>query len=740
MMWQPSTIVHLLTSLGPQAVLYRALYLLRRQSGMLRLRLPMSQWTDHSLASLLSDRSLAQPDSYFHSRRPGPAFFFSADHLPESRAQLCAWDADGAACGSSRSDLTQGTMRYFEHVPVHTGYPPRWHQNPLTGQRIAGRRHWSEIAHYPFGDIKLIWEASRFSFAFALVRDYGRTGDSAAAEVFWTLLEDWRKHNPPQCGPNWMCGQETALRILAWCFALYGFQSSPSTTPVRIAQLAQMIGVSAQRIEATLGYALSQQNNHGISEATALWTVGCLFPEFNRATRWANLGRRLLERQIFDLVYDDGAFSQHSLNYQRVMLDCCLWSMRLGELHGRPFSQQMYQRIEKASRFLHQMLDETTGRAPNYGHNDGALVLPLCNSDARDYRPVVQATHYLTTRHRCFTSGPWDERLYWLFGPEAVAATHRAAPATDLAAASGGYYTIRSETGFVMTRAPRFRHRPAQADALHVDLWWRGQNIALDAGTFSYNAAHPWDGGLAATRFHNCVTVDGRDQMERVGRFIWMPWLRGRSRIAARSPARLFRRSTPQLQGSAVHSARKSLAYWEGQHDGYRRLHDPVDHRRGILRLGNDHWLVVDRLSGAVQHDYCLHWLLADCLHQWDEPCRRLTLATAAGPFNVQLLTRSPNSQVTIVRADPASPRGWQSQYYQDREPAISLALETSAPAAEFWTMFGPEATELELLQNTIQVRTSRWEAVIRLSPPAGDLLLQSVVAEGELHDELSLS
>ena len=39
------------------------------------------------------------------------------------------------------------------------------------------------------------------------------------------------------------------------------------------------------------------------------------------------------------------------------------------------------------------------------------------------------------------------------------------------------------------------------------------ENIALDGGTYSYNAPAPWNLGLAGTCWHNTVTVDGRAQM-----------------------------------------------------------------------------------------------------------------------------------------------------------------------------------------------------------------------------------
>ncbi|MRR32281.1 hypothetical protein EG834_18575, partial [bacterium] len=71
-------------------------------------------------------------------------------------------------------------------------------------------------------------------------------------------------------------------------------------------------------------------------------------------------------------------------------------------------------------------------------------------------------------------------------------------------------------------RAVTFHARPAHADQLNVDLWWHGRNIAQDAGTYLYNAPPPWDNTLGKTYVHNTLTVNGMDQMERAGKFLWL--------------------------------------------------------------------------------------------------------------------------------------------------------------------------------------------------------------------------
>lgn len=708
--------------LGTRWLAFRVGYAVRLRLGYLRRRTPLAQWHERSLASSLSSPALATPEAYRDYRRHhASCFFFASSDRPRYQPLLTQWDCGGLTPVTITAEIVAGRFHYFSHTLVETGFPPDWHLNPFTGERAASDRHWSNIPDFGHGDIKAIWEASRFGFTYALVRAYWRTGDERHAETFWRLIESWREANPPNYGPNWKCGQETSFRVMAWCFGLYGFLDNPATTPERVANLAQMIAVSGERIAANFAYALSQQNNHGISEAMGLWAIGLLFPEFERAPHWAKMGRAALESQAVELIYDDGAFSQHSVNYQRLMLHDYLWAIRLGDLNGQPLSAELRRRVGQSAALLYQLQDESSGSVPYYGQNDGALILPLNNCDDHDFRPVIQAVHYLAIGRRCYADGPWDEDLLWLFGPDALRAPMHGPERTDLQAESGGYYTLRSPESFVFTRCAAYRHRPGQADMLHVDLWWRSQNIALDAGVYSYNAPPPWDNALAHTLYHNTVSVDGLDQMERAGRFLWLPWLHGQARRMQRSTG-------------------GQLAYWEGAHDGYHRLHQPADHRRGILRLPEDIWLVVDRLHSKGAHRYRLHWLLPDLAYTWQADPTQLMLQTAAGPYHLRLAALAQAGVATLVRADERSARGWCAPYYGHREPALSLDLTVEGTSVLFWTLFSPRPCQATETGGSLIVESDRWQAQIRLR--AGELpgLLASVSLVGTPSDTLESS
>ena len=119
--------------------------------------------------------------------------------------------------------ILNGELKYFAHNFVKTAFPPDWHKDPVSGKRLDSNKHWSKISDDDDLDIKFIWEASRFSMVYALVRAHAATREEKFAEAFWTLIESWAESNPPNTGPNWMDGQEAALRLMAWTFCYYQF-------------------------------------------------------------------------------------------------------------------------------------------------------------------------------------------------------------------------------------------------------------------------------------------------------------------------------------------------------------------------------------------------------------------------------------------------------------------------------------------------------------------------------------
>jgi len=663
--------------------MYRLGYALRMRTGFIRWQIPTYDWRDRPLKTWLKKTIPSETDTYAQWRKQNsPAFFFEQTALPDN----VSWNPHLAADEGER--ILNGELKYFAHEFARTGFPPDWNKDPVSEIRPVSKKHWSEISDDGEVDIKFIWEANRFSMVYTLVRAYASSRDERFAEAFWKLIQSWAESNPPNQGANWKDGQEIALRLMAWCWGFYGFFHSPSTTPDRISQFTVLVAAQAERISQNIGYAISTRSNHTISEAFGLWMVGLLFPELNDSEKYLKSGGELLEHEASTQILPDGSYSMYSLNYHRFILHIYFYALRLGELNGSPLSKSVYRLVTSSIEYLYQLIDPQTGQMPVYGSNDGALVLPINNCDFTDYRPVLQLGSYLTKGRRLFESGAWDEDLYWFCGSKALRAPVDAPEQRPKGYSNGGIYIVRGSQSKVIIRCTDYRARPSHADQLHVDLWWRGYNIASDAGTYLYSGEDVWRNGLAHTSVHNTVLVDFKDQMKMVSRFTWTDWARGKV-------------------------LKHDEKIWQGEHDGYKRLPDPISHKRAVMLLSEDRWLVVDHLNAKQVHHYALHWLLNDFPYTQRE--NSVCLWPESAKYQIQMGLREGKSTFSVVRGDPASTRGWRSQYYGHKEPAISAMLETNQPQACFWTFFGFENDSIESIGSVLKIKFDDRESSINL-------------------------
>jgi len=398
---------------------------------------------------------------------------------------------------------------------------PDWFANPLGAHGgLSAAQPWWTIPDFGTGDIKGLWELSRFGWALPLAQA-AASGDPEAGVQLNRWIGNWTQANRLYAGANWKCGQEASIRIMHLAAAAIVLGEDHTPLP----SLATLVEQHLARIAPTISYALGQNNNHGTSEAAALFIGGSLLANAGNARgfAWTDMGRRWLEDRADRLIATDGSFSQYSVNYHRVMLDTYslaeCWRSRRG---APPFSARLMTRLAAATDWLRTIVDERSGDAPNIGASDGARLLPLTPTGYRDFRPSVQLASALFLNARAYKHGAWDAGAQWL-GIDLPETTMRAPISRSFD--EGGWHVLRRGTAIATMRYPRFRFRPSQADALHLDLMVDGLNLLRDAGTYSYNDTTVADGDFTGTAFHNSVTFDGQDQMPRLGRFLFGGWL-----------------------------------------------------------------------------------------------------------------------------------------------------------------------------------------------------------------------
>lgn len=605
---------------------------------------------------------------------PQPANFDFPLPLPAREKLLASLGPNGLAqLRRDANEIVGGHFRAFGGPPVPIQLAP---PSPQT--------HWAELETRPHpGDIKLTWEPARFGWAFTLGRAWQASGDESYPTAFWRYFETFQAENPPFLGENWTSGQEVGLRLIALAFAGAVFRHSEQTTPLRLANLAVAIGQHASRIVPTLIYARAQNNNHLLSEAAALYTAGLALPDHPQAEHWRKIGVKWLKWCFKHQIDSSGEYVQHSVNYHRLMLQLALWvkfvsgvrvqvsGKNLTPAHLTPDTWNLTpiarENLSLAAHWLFCLLDLDSGKVPNLGPNDGAYIFPMTNLPGEDYRPVVQAAAQAFLGYS-LPSGPWDEMALWFLPGEQKLKVEAAKP-SDLRILGIYPTTLQaSEAAWAYLRTVRLNSRPGHADLLHLDLWWRGQNITLDPGTFRYNDPAPWDNPFTSALYHNTVTVDGRDQFTRVSRFLYLD----------RADATRIKTEAGTL------SAR---------HYAYTRR--GVRHTRKVSTLSPEHWQVEDELLNlqGKLHTFRLHWMLPDGEYEQEAGNERIEISLKLANGWLNLLITTPQLQITnysLARAGDIDPlRGWFSPTYNVKVPALSLAVEVqSAGNVQFVSEF----------------------------------------------------
>jgi hypothetical protein len=291
------------------------------------------------------------------------------------------------------------------------------------------------------------------------------------------------------------------------------------------------------------------------------------------------------------------------------------------------------------------MVDACTGDGPNVGANDGARLLPLSDTPYRDYRPSVQLAMTLFASQRAYAgAGLWDQPAIWLGLQPAL---QQASAPASFVADDGGFAVLRRGKAAAAMRYPRFRFRPSHADALHIDLSLNGEALLKDAGSYGYNTDAAWLDYFAGTAGHNTIQFDARDQMPRIGRFLFGDWLR-----------------TRWMEPLAEDDEQARFGA------GYRDSSGAVHKRR--MTLTERSLRVEDEISGFT-HDAVLRWRLRPGrwkLH-WNDGTAAIT--DEKGVLALTIRSGMPASRCEMVQ-------GWESLHYLEKTPTPVVEFATTQP------------------------------------------------------------
>lgn len=494
----------LLHNMGWRYVAFRTGFELKKRTGFFKKNFP----TEPSFKTYYTLNEWKQKAS---------SFFFS------SKEELTLLKPVSDSLSLDFKKLLRFEHRFFSSLEFKLGQEYDWITNPDSGFRYNKDLHWIDINDYSetAGDIKFVWEPSRFSYLYTYIRYEQFAGVDCSRQIF-ADIERWIDNNKINCGPNFKCSQEISLRTLNWTFALYYYKNSPNLTEEVFSKIQHYIYWQVWHVYNNINFSrIAVRNNHAITESLLLYLAGLLYPDFPGAAKWKMDGKRWFEEEITYQVYEDGTFLQFSMNYHRVVIQLLTWAIRLADLNGERFTDVVYQRAKKSVEFLTACMDKESGWLPNYGANDGALFFKFNDNHYRDYRPQLEALSYalgLKWKLENFEDAGW-------YGLTPVDKGETITIKNGVSVfKKGGYYVVRQDDSLTFIRCGNHKDRPSQADNLHLDVWYKGRNMLHDAGSYKYNTDKDTLRYFMGTQSHNTVMLNGFDQMEKGPRFIWYHW------------------------------------------------------------------------------------------------------------------------------------------------------------------------------------------------------------------------
>jgi len=553
--------IRFIKNMGLRYACFRLWYEVRLRSGLLKIHFPVHV-KEKSFISLENWRQLSV------------CFFFDPAEIDLER-NTSLYNLKERA-----ENISQNRFLYFssEWHDVND-----WHTNPKTGFKYDFKKHWTEIRDFSkqAGDIKYVWEKSRFTFLYDLIR-YDFHFQQDQAELVFGFITDWIDANPVNCGPNWRCGQEITLRVINWTFAVHYYKFSETLTASVLKKIMSSIHNQMHHVKENINFArIAVRNNHALTETFGLYFIGLLYPFFPESSKWKEKGKYWFEQEIAFQIDDDGTFLQYAMNYHRIVVQLLTIAICIAERNQEKWPQTIYTLAEKSLHFLQACQDEITGWLPNYGNNDGALFFPLSDCHFRDFRPPLAALASALKLNHAYGNGKWNEEANWFSGENKnTANAERTGKSETFEFKTGGYYIIKDKFSLTFLRCGKYDKRPFQADNLHIDIWVNGENMLRDAGTYLYNTDEKLIEYFAGTASHNTVMIGNFDQMLKGPRFIWFGWIKNAS--------------------CKIRFLNPEFVEMEAESEGFYHVAKGIRHKRKVFKETRKlHWIIEDKLENV---------------------------------------------------------------------------------------------------------------------------------------------
>jgi hypothetical protein len=501
-------------------------------------------------------------------------------------------------------------------------------------------------------DYSTEWTAfiARIDYLNKLADAYTSTGNEKYLKKWIWFIYDFVKDNFPASGVIWR-ELDTAIRVRTWINTYLTFRNSELFTAEDNATLMKTVYAHGDFLEKELLSDTTRTGNHVTTECSALYTLGCVFPEFKEAGTWRDVACRRFMKEIVRVVPPDGLQAELSPSYHYGVVAAYRGIYDIAKLNNIPLPDGFISRLQDMYRAPVLLMDQW-----------GDFV-KTNDSNSRNIRKSAKEGLDLG----------YDPFLAWA----ASKGKKGIAPPTTTHLPYAGFYMMRSgwepDGIFLFFRGGPQGIGHAEQDMLQTVLKAYGKTLLFDPGKYLYDQSD-WRRFSTNTPSHNTIIVDGKWQYrEKVIPTEYLP---------VNNPFY----STPLFDFvSARYAAGYVTNVWD-RTKGYRPetwLNDrdtSVTHTRTVIFLKPHYALILDQLNGSGEHTYDAHFHV-------EAPAARLDRSTQSiisqRKDSVQLAIyplEFENLQTEIIQGQKNPLLGWYPSEHRPI-PTVRFRKQQETPA-----------------------------------------------------------
>jgi len=537
----------------------------------------------------------------------------------------------------SRVEPSRSTVKWGDRVLHNTlSFQGCEGQVPL---RDDGHLDWMHRG--PNADREWAWFLNRHYHLQDLFEAYKLTGNPIYVRYLNDQIVDWILFNPStdnvSLWAQWR-GLEVVFRVVHWADIFYGLQQVEEfTDAARILMLS-----SIQDHACYLRHLNSWGANWLIKEMCGLAAIALYWPEFTDAQQWLTFALNHLRQDLPHQIYPDGTHKELTSHYHTAVLSDLQYLRDLLEKAGLPIPLQLHQVLVKMWNYLAYSM-----RPEGYGvlNNDAD------RNDNRDL--VLQAAEQY-------------QRLDWTFiasnGVQGV--SPRGQPSKMFSWA--GQMVMRS--GWEKTAhwawfdmGPMGIYYHVHNDKLHLSVAAYGRDLLVDGGRYSYIRSKFWH-YFRGSASHNVILIDGQGQKND---------------------------DRESLQPVSSWAIEPQFDFCRGTFErGFTEVSGTVKHRRAVVYLREQYWVVVDQVITHCDRRITPLWHFhPDCTVTLQGES---AVSTDLGVGNLRIIPCAALSwSVELVRGQEEPVQGWWSGTYNQKLPSTTAvyAARINGPKTFAWIL-----------------------------------------------------